>query len=203
MRTFQFCHTINNNAWTRLDYNANSNVLGLWTSGSTQSGGGFDCSGAAPDQYSTWIRWGWSDGQRSDGYNVSWYNGSDIRLKENILSIPVEKVRKFFELLNPIKFNYNEKSKANTEIIHYGIIAQEIEELLDEIDEPDTYFIEDKDVLRKDEDGHEYTERFKYAHYEEFHGWELAAIKDLYGLVQEQQKEIEELKQRIAKLEEK
>ena len=191
--TLSLCHRIGS-SWTRLQYESNTNVLGLWTAGSSQSGGGVDVSGGAPGEYSSgWIRWGWSDGQRSDGYYVSWYQGSDRRLKKNIADIAKKKVRQFFEKINPIKFNYNKASRADESIRHYGLIAQDVEDVLEEIGEKDTYIVEEKDVLRKDETG-EHTERYKFIHYEELHGWELAAIKDLYEEVEGLKAEIKKLK---------
>lgn len=192
--TLSLCHRIGS-SWTRLQYEANANVLGLWTAGSSQNGGGVDVSGGAPGDYSSgWIRWGWSDGQRSDGYYVSWYQGSDKRLKKNVAALTVNKVREFFKRITPIKFNYNKASHANMDIKHYGLIAQDVEEILDELHEANTNLIEEKDVLRKDEKGNEYTERYKFIHYEELHGWELAAIKDLYEEVAELKAEINKLK---------
>lgn len=195
--TFAFSHGYDG-SWTRFDFNSGSNSLGLWTAGSGHSGGGIDVSGGAPGDYNaTWVRWGWSDGQRSDNYYVSWYSGSDKRLKKNIKSLEKSKVRQFFEKLNPIRFNYNKKSHADTEKQHYGVIAQEVEELLEDVGEKNTYFIEDKDVLVKDKDGNESTVNYKYVHYEEFHGWELAAIKDLYEQVNELKEEVALLKQKV------
>lgn len=194
--TFGFAH-LYGSSWTRLAFEANDNVLGLATAGSTQGGGGFDISGGAWGEVAGWIRWGWSDGQRSDGFYVSWYNGSDKRLKKNVATLAKDKVRKFFEKVNPIKFNYNKASHSDTTVKHYGIIAQDIEEILDEIGENNAYIVEDKKVLRKDDGGKDYTEDYKYVHYEEFHGWEMAAIKDLYEIVNAQQAEIAELKARL------
>lgn len=192
--TLSLCHKVGS-SWSQLNYSTGSNVLGLWTAGSTQGGGGVDISGGAPGEGSSgWIRWGWSDGQRSDGYLVSWYNGSDRRLKKNIVSIAKNKVREFFEKINPIKFNYNKNSRADDTVKHYGLIAQDIETVLEDIGEKNAYLIEEKDVVRKDEKGNETTERYKFIHYEELHGWELAAIKDLYEQIAELKTEINELK---------
>lgn len=191
--TFAFNHRIGS-SWTRFEYRSNENVLGLASAGSTQGDGGLDVSGDAPGQSgSSWIRWGWSDGWRNDNYSVVWTSGSDKRLKTNIKELSADKVRKFFKKIKPIRFNYNELSHADS-FDHYGVIAQDIEDLLGELNENNPYIVQNKDFLRKDENGKTYTENYKMVHYQELHGWELAGIKDLYSEIEKLKKEIKTLK---------
>ena len=104
--TFGFCHRVGN-SWTKVAFEANNNVIGFATAGSTSGEGndaGIHISGGSWGEIATWIRHGWSDIVRSDGYAVSWYSGSDRRLKKDIKEIPASKIRSFFEKINPIQF---------------------------------------------------------------------------------------------------
>lgn len=191
--TFAFTHRIGS-SWTKFSYKANENIIGLDSAGSTQGDGGLDVSGNAPGLSGSWLRWGWSDGWRSDGYTVVWTNGSDKRLKKNIKALPTDKVRDFFKKINPIKFNYNDKSQADTKVKHYGVIAQDLEAVLSDLGEENPYIVEDKEMLRKDKEGKTYTENYKTVHYQELHAWELAGIKDLYSEIEMLKAEINKLK---------
>ena len=200
--TFSFTHENDYNSFARLEFKKDGNqcTLGLWTGAGGHGGnGGLDITNAAPDgSGSTWCHWGWDNGELhqsgSSTKYVEWTSGSDRRLKKNIKPLSFNKVRRFFELLNPVKFKY----KGEEDFDRFGVIAQEIEEVLQEIKETNTYFVEEKTNRNKDADGNTYVEGvYKYVNYSEFHAWELAAIKDLYELVNAQQKEIAELKARL------
>ena len=56
-------------------------------------------------------------------------NPSDIKLKENIISIDPDRINNIMKLI-PKQYNY--KKDANKKI-HYGFIAQEMEELIPEL----------------------------------------------------------------------
>ena len=177
-------------SWSKLVAELSSGVLGLWTAGTTQGGGGIDVSGGAPGDYSAaWIRWGFADGQRSDGYYVSWYSGSDRRLKKRIKTLDAEFVRAFFTRINPVSFFYKVISKSDTKKTHFGVIAQELEETMKDLGIETTDLISEKELVYKTKTGKENRKTFKYVNYHELHGIELAAIKDLYALVNKLKKE--------------
>ena len=54
--------------------------------------------------------------------------------------------------------------------------------------------MQDKAILRKDENGKAYTVNYKVVNYQELHGWELAGIKDLYSEIEMLKAEINKLK---------
>lgn len=187
--SFAFSKT-RGSSWARFNGELQNGTIQLWTAGSTQGGGGLDVAGGAPGDSVGWIRWGWSDGQRSDGYYVSWYSGSDRRLKKYIKSLDHSFVRQFFKLINPVRFQYKKISKADTKKIHFGVVAQEIEEVMKALGITDHDFTEEKELLYKTENGKEIRKKYNYVHYRELHGLEIAAIKDIY-------EEIENIKKLI------
>ena len=198
--TFSFCHRVGS-SWTQFFYSSGNNVVGFWTAGSTSGQGndaGIHISGDAPSGFgSSWIRYGWSDVVRSDGYAVSWYNASDRRLKKDIKAISASKIRAFFEKISPIQFFYNKKSQADTSKRHFGVVAQEIEEVLNEIGLDDTQIVEERGVLRTkfvDDKFVDTRENYKYVHYDELHGLYMGAIKDLYEQIDDLKAQIAELK---------
>ena len=109
---------------------------------------------------------------------------SDRRRKKNIKTLAIDKVRQFFKNVRPTSFKYK---KDEDNLTHYGIVAQEVESAL-----KDSGFESDSVVKTAKGAGDTL-----FVNYQEFHGIELAAIKDLYEIVQKQQAEIEELKARI------
>jgi phage minor structural protein len=194
-----FAHQIGG-TWSQLNYRRGTNVLGLWTAGANVGGGGMDISGGAPGDYNAgWCRWGWSDGQRSDGYYVQWYSGSDKRLKKNIKTLENGFLRELFSRINPIEFNYKKASCADTSEKHFGVIAQEIQELLEDLGYGNNHIVEEKAVLRKSKSGKDSCENYYYVNYHELHGLEIGAIKDLYEKSDEQQTEIDDLKNTVSK----
>lgn len=124
---------------------------------------------------------------------VAWEDDiSDKRVKKNIKSLMAEKVRRFFALLKPSMFEYKNPSVDDglRNGIHYGIIAQNVENSLNAADLPAD------NVVREN-----INTGFLQVSYREFHGIELAAIKDLYEIIDKQQAEIDDLKKRIEALE--
>ena len=121
----------------------------------------------------------------SSGY---WPGSSDERTKKNIESIDRDKLKRFFGILDPATFEYIE-DKTNT--IHYGVIAQNMQEALEEAE------LDDEAIIITKPDG------YLTVCQSEFHGLEFAGIKYLYEMVEAQQAEIEALKARIAALENK
>lgn len=112
------------------------------------------------------------------------HTSSDKRLKKNIKAITKNKVREFFKNINPRSFKYKDDE---SNITHYGIVAQEADSAL-----RDSGFESDS-IVKTSQNGGD----LLYVNYQEFHGIELAAIKDLYEIVQKQQEEIAELKARV------
>ena len=97
---------------------------------------------------------------------------SDIRLKENINYINEENSIKFITSLNPIEYTFK-----NDELYHKGLSAQEVEEKSKE---------QKTKIFSKDKNGY-YNLNY------------VELIPDLINCIKYQQKEIEELKERIGK----
>lgn len=117
-------------------------------------------------------------------------NQSDARLKHDIKQIDVNKLRAFFDIVKPVSFIFNTDVLGR---VRYGVVAQELELALEQSDIDKGIFVQED----KSSDEH-----YKSIVYSEFHGLELAAIKDLYQIINEQQKQIDELKKEIQILKE-
>lgn len=69
---------------------------------------------------------------------VTAYSASDIRLKENVNSIP--SALAIMDKLNPVTYNWNSTAKelnnTKTDNLEYGLIAQELEQVLPELVHP-------------------------------------------------------------------
>ena len=128
----------------------------------------------------------WANGSTDQ---VIWVNTSDARLKKDIEDIEVEEIEDFFGKIKPKKFRYNEKSAESSKPLHYGVIAQEVIEAFGDSGEEFDYTDQNK-------------EGFYHVHYMEFHGMELAGIKELMNTVKEQQKEIDLLREEIKAMKE-
>ena len=113
---------------------------------------------------------------------VSWSSASDRRLKENIVPIEAKFVRDFFERLKPVKFNYISDETHKTE---FGLIAQELEETFEEVEEPNNSI-----VFELEGDN-----AYKAINYERLVGLLIPAVKDLYAQIDELKEEIEILKE--------
>ncbi|MBO7733912.1 MAG: tail fiber domain-containing protein [Methanobrevibacter sp.] len=109
-------------------------------------------------------------------YASNYQTTSDRRLKEDIKELNSEKSKKLIMALKPCEFTY----KTNGEK-HHGFIAQEVEELIDD----------DWGIVSEYEDEEE---SFKSISYTDI-------IADLVATVQNQQKQIDELKSIINKRE--
>ena len=57
------------------------------------------------------------------------YNTSDLKLKDDIVSIDIDKTNELFNL-NPVSFRFKSDTQKK---IHYGLIAQEIEKIYPEL----------------------------------------------------------------------
>ena len=117
---------------------------------------------------------------------------SDRNLKNTINDLDSEMSKEFIMGLKPSSFKYNESESDRT---HFGLIAQDVEETLKEIGLTTKDFAGLVIENEKSEDGNE--ENKTYAlRYEEF-------IAPLIKTVQMQQKTIENLEERLLKLENK
>lgn len=115
------------------------------------------------------------------GKFVNWTNPSDIRTKENIKDIETGFIREFFEKTKPVEFNFKNDEDKNT---HYGLVAQELEEVLKDLGIKTELVGE---LQNKD--------KTKYVDYLGLIGILLGAVKDLY-------KRVSELEEKIKKIEE-
>lgn len=109
------------------------------------------------------------------GYQAS--SGSDRRLKENIESVEDKYAFDLINNLNPVSFTY----KNNPNSYRFGLIAQEVREVLDELGE-------ERNVYMQHAEG-----EYETVEYQEL-------ISPLIKMVQIQQREIDELKAEIADL---
>lgn len=115
---------------------------------------------------------------------------SDRNLKNTINDLDTEMSKELITRLKPSSFKYNESESDRT---HFGLIAQDVEEALKEIGLTTKDFAGLVIENEKSEDGKE--ENKTYAlRYEEF-------IAPLIKVVQMQQKTIENLEERLSKLE--
>ena len=125
----------------------------------------------------------------SMGYYYSYLGPSsvsDIRKKENIKEFTHEQLDKFYKVLTPSYFNFKDNPEKVT---RYGVIAQNLEEALDEAE------LDRGVIIQEEDDG------IKTVVYTELMGIALGGIKDLYKKIDEQQAEIDDLKQRLERLE--
>ena len=104
-------------------------------------------------------------------------SGSDRRLKDKIKDMDEEYAKSLILGLNPVEYVY----KRDENLLHYGLIAQEVRENLEEIHEERNLYLEHSD-----------------GEYRTVEYYEL--ISPIIRVVQSQQKEIDLLKEEIALL---
>lgn len=109
-----------------------------------------------------------------------WSTVSDARLKKDIS--PLKNALETVMKLQGVSFKWKDKSKGDK--LHYGFISQEVEKVLPE-------------WVWADKDGYKWLEK------EGAEAILVEAIKELQGIVSEQQLQINALKARLDKLEEK
>ena len=95
-------------------------------------------------------------------------DSSDMRLKEKIK--PLKNVKEFFRKINPITFHYNQASLLDTKDTNFGVLAQEMEQLLRE----EGY--RENSIVKVMEDGR----GFLGVNYPQLIAWCIAGIKELY-----------------------
>ena len=106
----------------------------------------------------------------ASGKRVNWANSSDKRTKKNIKNLGKDLVRKFFNMIRPVGFEYK-KGIAGKK--HFGLIAQELEEVFEGLGL-------DTEIIGELHD----KSKTKYIDYPELVGLCLGAIKDLYERVE-------------------
>ena len=125
--------------------------------------------------------------QSNDKGYVVWHSElSDERYKNNIKEISSKKIKEFFNEIKPSSFKFNKNTEDKDNLIHYGVTAQNLEKALQQSK------INSKSLVKfcKEKDMY-------FVDYQELHGFELAGIKDLYNIIENQQKQIDILKAQI------
>lgn len=124
--------------------------------------------------YATGMSWSYS--------NAGSGQWSDIRLKEDINDLSVEKTRAFFKNIRPVEYKYIADNRHKQQ---YGLIAQELEQALE-----DSNIINDMIVIEDTTENH-----YKQIYADHYNAFTLKAIQDLYELVNDLKAEINRLKE--------
>lgn len=106
----------------------------------------------------------------ASGKRVNWSNSSDKRSKKNIKNLGKDLVRKFFDMIRPVGFEYKKGTAGKK---HFGLIAQELEEVFKDLGL-------DTEIIGELHD----KAKTKYIDYPELIGLCLEGIKDLYERVE-------------------
>ena len=119
---------------------------------------------------------------------------SDRNAKHDISGLDPEKITAFIMGLKPSSYVFNDADSGRT---HWGMISQDIEELLPKIGMTDMDFAGFIKSPKTDDDGNEIPGEYFYAlRYAEF-------IAPLIAMAQKQQRQIEDLERRLSALESK
>lgn len=137
----------------------------------------------------------WSTGYFASDIIVS----SDENEKHDIQNLDPNIIEKLFMSLRPVSFKYNNGTSDRT---HYGLISQEVEESLISAGLLDKDFGGLIKSPKFDEDGNELSGETYGLRYGEFHAPEILMIQQQQRRIEVQQNQINELLQRVAKLEE-
>lgn len=138
---------------------------------------------------------------------------SDRTKKTNINSLEAQKVQAFIHGLNPVSYKMIDGTSGRT---HYGLIAQDVEELMNALNMDSSDFAgfiksPKKTIKYEDENGtklenpiEEVIENeYDYAlRYDEFIAPLIKVVQEQQKTIENQQKEIEELKKEMKKLQE-
>lgn len=112
----------------------------------------------------------------TSGKFVKWATSSDERSKKDIKDLDPSFTREFFDKIRPVDFKYKKDEEGKT---HYGLIAQELEEVFKDL-------AQDNDIIGELSDD----EKTKFIDYPGLIGICLSAIKDLYSEVQSLKEQI-------------
>lgn len=115
------------------------------------------------------------------GSNVVWHSElSDRRYKNNINKISSENIQKFYNELEPYSFKFNEDVEDKDDLVHYGVVAQNLQDALNKAQ------LNSESLVKKHK-----TKDILLVDYQELHGLEIAGIKDLYKQIDALKKQIE------------
>ena len=112
---------------------------------------------------------------------------SDKRLKDKIRDLTHEDLSTIFNIIEPIVFQFKEETGIDG--THFGVYAQDMENALNKIG------VEDSGIVYDAESG------YKHLSYHDTIPIQMGAIKDLYQIIDDQQSQINDLKERIKALE--
>lgn len=121
-------------------------------------------------------------------YTIPW-TASDRRFKEEIESLDVELSKGLIDATETVKFKYK-----SDEGKHYGVIAQDVREVLDKLGETDSQLEHSMGVENPNVDDP------RTIDYHEFIPHLINYVKDLRAVVDRQQAEIDQLKEIVKKL---
>ena len=121
---------------------------------------------------------------------------SDFRLKKDLHRLSSEEISEMYLKLKPYEYRY--KSNLNDDKIYTGLLAQEVKNLFEKngIDWTQYAFLQEITPLDGTDEGEYIGERGYGINYNNLHSWHIL-------MIQKQQMEINTLKERIEKLEEK
>lgn len=131
----------------------------------------------------TFVHWKtvrrWEYGAGVFGWEASFVDPSDERLKENIEDVDIGIIRKFFKNIKLKSFVFKDDKKARR--TRYGFIAQDVAKIFDDLG------LEVKDTVYDRGDGYLKLE------YERIERFALPAIRDLYEQIDELRTQLEEI----------
>lgn len=165
---------------------ASGNILLYTGRGSSTVGEGIIINNVSyGESQSSVIRVGSQAVERNYSEYAVFQSSSDRRIKKFIRDVKSDFVKSFFGKLRVVRFRYKKAELVNDKRIHYGVIAQELSEVLKEIG------CEDSNIIETNEHG------YLHVNYHELDGFELAGIKDLYKISDNQQAEIKDLYEKL------
>lgn len=118
-------------------------------------------------------------------YYISWVQGSDRRIKEEIEPLDLELSRNLINATETKKFRYKSDKSGK----HYGMIAQEARELLDSLGEEDAVLEYAPNVENED------IPNYRAIHYEEYIPHIINYVKDLRSEIVSLKEEVRILKE--------
>lgn len=181
---------IKSSAGTRLCFGSNAtwtNACNIISKDGSDNHDGFGTLKGTNTDSGCFLHWKnvrkWETEEGIYGWEVSFHEPSDIRLKENIEEIDSTTIREFFRNIKLKSFSFIEDKVLHRR--RYGFIAQDIKEIFDKLG------LEYADTVYDRGDGYLKLE------YERLTRFTMPAVSDLYNIVERQQEEINLLKEEI------
>ena len=215
----QFYHTNTTNGTRVLmgvtNYDGSSyyapGVMGLSLNGTTSGSGGIGVQASANNESGmalyatlayTGFYWGWAGYFNADVYCGGTYVGSDAKLKKNVL--PINSALNIVKSLKPVTFHYDTEKYPYAgfeERKRFGFIAQEVEKVIPEIVKEKNLVL-NSNTPKSTETTSEPLQisKFKVMDYTSLIPVLTKAIQEQQEIIENQQKEIDELKALIEKL---